>query len=104
MSLKTEGSITFWLRHEHKDWAKNNSGYTFGVVRMEDISAEAVKHPDKSVEIKCVGPFDQSFSFRQLLPACDDSGLFVALTWKDRQVKLCLNGNEAGTQNALGST
>ena len=103
MSLKTEGSMTFWLRHEHKDWATNNSSYNFGAVQTEDVSAKAVKHPDKSVEIKLLDPFNQSFSFRQPIPTCDDRGLFVALTWKDRQVKLYLNGNEVETQNAVGS-
>jgi len=29
MALQDEGSVAFWLQHEHKDWATNNQGYNF---------------------------------------------------------------------------
>ena len=30
MDIQKEGSIEFWLRHEHKDWHTNSNGYDFG--------------------------------------------------------------------------
>ena len=100
MSLKTEGSMTFWLRQENNNWLTNDSSYNFEPVRTDDVSVQAAKHSDGTVEIKCVGPYDQSFTFRQPIPVCDDRGMFVALTWEDRQVKLYLNGSEVESQNA----
>ena len=64
-NVKNEGSIVFWLNHEHKDWPTNSSGYNFDTVQNEDISAEVTKHPDKTVEIKLTGPFDKTFVFRR---------------------------------------
>lgn len=99
MGLKNEGTMVFWLNHEHKDWSTNSSGYNFGTSRMEDISAETTKHPDKTIEIKLTGPFDKSFVFRRPIPQCDPRGLQVAITWKDDEVKLYLNGQLVETKN-----
>jgi hypothetical protein len=92
-NVKNEGSIVFWLNHEHKDWPTNSSGYNFDTVQNEDISAEVTKHPDKTVEIKLTGPFDKTFVFRRSIPPCDQRGLQVAMAWKDDNVQLYLNGN-----------
>lgn len=92
MGLKNEGSMVFWLNHEHKDWATNSSGYNFGAIEQQEISAEAKKLPDKTIEIKIVGPFDKSFVFQRPIPPCDKRGLQVAITWNNNKVELYLNG------------
>jgi hypothetical protein len=92
MGLKNEGSMVFWLNHEHKDWPTNLYGYNFGTIKQKDILAEANKHPDKTIEIKLFGPFDKSFVFQKPIPTCDQRGLQVAMTWKNDEVKLYLNG------------
>jgi len=76
------------LNHEHKDWSTNSSGYNFGTIKQGDISAEAKKHPDKTIEIKLTGPFDKAFVFQRPIPQCDQRGLQVAMTWKDNKVQL----------------
>ena len=103
MAAKAEGTITFWLRHEHPDWVTNESGYDFEPVQSESVSVEVRKEPEKTVAIKLIGPYDQSFLFHQPIPPCDDRGLFVALTWKNRNVTLHLNGKEVDTSAARDS-
>lgn len=92
MGLKNEGSIVFELKHEHKDWSTNSSSYNFRGIEQGDISAEAKKHSDKTIEIKLTGPFDKTFVFKNPIPPCDQRGLHVAMTWKDEKVELYLNG------------
>jgi len=92
MGLKNEGSMVFWLSHEHKDWPTNSSGYNFGTIEQKEISAEAKKHPDKTIEIKLIGPFDKTFVFKNPIPQCDQRGLQIAMTWKNDKVELYLNG------------
>lgn len=92
MGLKNEGSMVFGLNHENKDWSTNSSGYNFGSFQHEEISAKVTKHPDKTIEIELIGPFDKNFVFRRPIPPCDDRGLHVAITWKDDMVQLYLNG------------
>jgi len=98
MSLRDEGTMNFWLSHEHKDWPTNSSSYNFGMVRHKDISAEATKHPDKTVEIKLIRPFYEVSTFRQPISLCDERGLFVVITWKGMDVKLYLNGQLVETK------
>lgn len=92
MGIKNEGSIVFGLFHKHKDWSTNSSGYNFEAIKQGDISAEAKKLPDKTIEIKLTGPFDKAFVFQRPIPQCDQRGLQVAMTWKDNKVQLYLNG------------
>jgi len=92
MGLKNEGSMVFWLSHEHKDWSTNSSGYNFRAIEQKEISAEAKKHPDKTIEIKLIGPFDKTFVFKNPIPQCDHRGLQIAMTWKNDKVELYLNG------------
>ena len=98
MGLKNEGSIVFGLSHEHKDWPTNSSGYKFPTINQKDISAEVTKHPDKTIEIKVIGPFDKSFVFKKPVPPCDQRGLQVAITWKNNKVELYLNGQPADSK------
>ena len=96
MSTPNEGTLMFWLKHEHKDWSTNSEGYDFGSIEKPGISAKAVKHPDKTIELNFSGPFGQ-LSFRPPVPKCDERGLQVAITWKGPEVKLYLNGQLVDT-------
>lgn len=92
MGIKNEGSIVFWLNPKQKDWSTNSSGYNFGAIKQQEISAEATKHPDKTIEIKITSPFDKTFVFKNPIPQCDQRGLQVAITWTNDKVELYLNG------------
>lgn len=100
LSLENEGHITFWIRHEHRDWSTNSAGYNLGQIAEPGISVDAKKHPDKTVELKVLGPFGHHFTFRTQIPPSDEHGLFVAITWKDRNVHLYLNGQRVETLHA----
>ena len=92
MSIQNEGSITFWLRHEHEDWTTNSASYHFGAVRHPGITVEAIKHSNRTVELEFSGPSGQRYHFRHPVPQCDARGLFVAITWKFPEINLYLNG------------
>jgi hypothetical protein len=96
MNIPNEGTFMFWLKHEHKYWTTNTEGYDFGSIKKLGLSANAVKHPDKTIELKFSGPFGQ-LNFRRPIPKCDERGLQVAITWKDSEVLLYLNGQLVDT-------
>lgn len=97
MSIREEGSVTFWLRHKHADWTTNSNGYSFGNIDTSEISVDAVKHPDRTIELTVSGPLGKDFTLRYPIPKCDARGLFVAITWESPEVKLYLNGGLAGS-------
>ncbi len=92
MGIQSEGSITFWLRHEHEDWTTNSESYHFATVKRPGVAVKAIKHPDKTIELELSGPLGQHFDFRHLIPECEARGLFVAITWKAPELNLYLNG------------
>ena len=98
MGSKNEGTMIFWLNHEHKDWSTNSSGYNFDIIEQKDFSAEVRKHPDKTIEIKLTGLFDKTFVFKNPIPQCDQRGLQVAVTWKNTKVELYLNGKSVDSK------
>ena len=100
MGVENEGSIVFWCRCTTKDWTTDDQGYQFPTVYGANISATAVKHPDKTIQLTISGPFHQTFVFRQAIPKCHERGLFVALTWKDSAVNLYLNAVLTATASA----
>ena len=100
MSIKNEGSMAFWLRHEHKDWPTNSSAYNFGTIKFEDVAVEVVKYPDKKLEIKVTGPFDKVFMFSRPMPHCEGNACSVVLTWGNGNVHLDLNGKPEKTKSA----
>ena len=96
MNNQNERTLVFWLKHEHRDWTINSNGYNFGLFEKPGISANAVKHLDRTIELKFSGPFGQ-LHFRRPIPRCDERGLQVVITWRDSEVKLYLNGKLVDT-------
>lgn len=90
--IQNEGSITFWAKHDHSDWATNSHNYKWGPITHQGISAIAKKESNAAIEVSIDGPFGDSFCFRRQMPPCGPQGLFVAITWKDGLVSLYLNG------------
>ena len=86
---QNEGTLAFWLNHRHKDWTTNSNGYDFGSFEKSRLTANSVKHPDKTIELKFSGPFGQR-RFQCPIPKC--VALMVGITWRDSEVKLYLNG------------
>ena len=93
-----EGTIDFWLKHQHPDWATNGSGYKFGPFSHEDLSVKATKHPDKTLELQVFGPAQRSFTFKHPMPTCPPKGLYVAITWSASEVILYMNGKPVETR------
>lgn len=93
MGFEKEGTITFWLRHEHKDWTTDDHSYNFGEVEAFGIKAQAIKHPDKTLQIDLNGAHGKHYSIREQMPTPDDKGeVFVAVTWDISKAIFYLNG------------
>ena len=91
--MQREGTLGFRLNHEHQDWATNEDAYDFGMYTQGTVIMEAIKHSDKTIEIKLKGPFPNDIIFREPIPQSNPLPvLHVSVTWKDVDVKLFLNG------------
>ena len=64
-------SSNFRLIHEHEDWIANEVVYDFGMYTEGTIILEAIKHSDKTIEVKIRGPFPNDIIFREPIPHCD---------------------------------
>jgi hypothetical protein len=100
MNIINEGTISFWIHHEHTDWSMNSNGYNFGSVRQGEITASVVKHPNKIIDVTIDGPFGKQFTFTRPVPEANERGVFVAVTWKNPEVTLYLNGQPADKATA----
>ena len=93
-----EGTVTFWLKHEHADWWSNDKGYSFGPMKMHGIELSATKHPDRTIDLNIAGPSNHKFTFSHDVPGCTPKGLMIALTWTPAEVRLYLNGDPIETR------
>ena len=92
MGIEQEGSLSFRLRHEDKDWATNAKPYEFPELRSGPIWAQVVKHPTRRIEIRLRGPLGAELVFDGILPAVREEGLSVTVTWSPKQVRLFFDG------------
>ena len=99
MGIEQEGSISFRVRHEDKDWATNDKPYDFPPVQAGPIRAQVVKHPTRKIEIRIEGPLGAELVFEGMLPPVREEGLNVAVTWSAQQVRLFLDGRPFKTVN-----
>lgn len=97
MSVENEGSMTFWLSHEHDDWHSNSNGYNFNSFSGNGLTVTVVKQPDCRLDLAVKGPMGQTFSFRVPVPECPENRLFVCLTWKHPEFNLYLNSQHIDT-------
>ena len=93
-----EGSVTFWLRHEHLGWSTNNADYNFGPFSFGPIEVHAQKSSDKTIDIRMNGPFGHVEFNKQKSPKADERGLFVAITWDYPDFKLYFQAEEVAHQ------
>lgn len=101
MSLKKEGSIVFFAKHDHPDWTTNANAYNFPEMKHGSIHVTSKKEPDGTFKVSVAGPFGQQFDFAvKPIPETDARGLHVGVTWKENLVTLYLNGEVAGTVRA----
>jgi hypothetical protein len=98
LSLQQEGSVVFWLRHEHSDWSTNAHGYNFGAIQVQSVIVNAIKRPDCTLECTIEGVLGRQHVFHVAIPCCDERGLCVALTWQSPQLHLYLNGGLVKTK------
>jgi hypothetical protein len=97
--LAREGTISYFAKGEHSDWATNNNSYNFPNVEQGPIIVSSRKNPDKTVFVQINGPFGNSYDFREPIPLCDARGLHVAITWANNEVILYLNGKKIRTRH-----
>lgn len=102
MSLKDEGSVTFWARHPDQSWLRNDSGYDFGTLVFDDIKVHTVKHPDHTIDVVVSGPSSRTFRLSaKAILSNEHPDLFVALTWTHQQVLLYLQGVQVAGQSLI---
>ena len=92
MGIEQEGSISFRVKHQDKDWATNDRPYDFPPVQAGPIKAQVVKHPTRKIEIRVEGPLGAELVFEGVIPPVREEGLTVAVTWSAQQVRLYLDG------------
>lgn len=99
-SVQREGTVAFVVKHADADWSTNQKEYDFGRFEQPGIAIVVKKHADGSVQVAVAGPLGRDFTFRKPCPDCAAGDLFVAVTWKEHEVNLYLNGQLAESQRA----
>lgn len=93
MSLTDEGTIEFWIDHEHSDWGTNENVYNFGPFTSDDLQIKATKRSDKNLHIALSIGNDELHVFVGPMPSVSAKGVHVVVTWKvGGEIKLYLNG------------
>lgn len=94
MPTENKGSLSFWISHTNKDWFRDNNTYKFGKMPSDGkISILVEKRPLRTLHLEITGALEKAYTFDEIIPNCDKRGLFVAITWKDKWIKLYLNGD-----------
>ena len=92
MGIEQEGSLSFRVRHQDKDWATNSKPYEFPEMRSGPIWAQVVKHPTRRIEIRLRGPLNAELVFDGMLREVREEGLNIMVTWSRQQVRLFFDG------------
>jgi hypothetical protein len=92
MGIEDEGSLSFRVRHQDKDWATNSKPYEFPEMRSGPIWAQVVKHPTRRIEIRLRGPLNAELVFDGMLRDVREEGLNITVTWSRKQVRLFFDG------------
>jgi hypothetical protein len=92
MGIEQEGSLSFRVKHEDKDWATNRKPYDFPPIQAGPVRAHFVKHPTGKIEIRVAGPLGVELMFAGTIPPVREEGLTVSVTWSAQQVRLFLDG------------
>jgi hypothetical protein len=90
--LPTEGTVFFMVDHPHSDWRNNGNKYGFGLFRQGQLSINAVKHDDQTMEVTAEGLRPDAISFREPIPESEQPGATIGLTWNANEVNFYLNG------------
>ena len=93
--LQKEGTISFKLLHEHKDWTTNAESYKFGPFGdRKTLDISAFKKADRTLEIRCA--FEHFFhTFSGPMP--EESPVSIVVTWGKKEIKLYVNGKPCGS-------
>lgn len=96
MTIQDEGTVIFWLNHEHTDWSTNDKEYNFHKDSGNGIIIDAKKRPDKTLTVVMDGLLRKTVLFDAPMPKVEKpDGLHVCIRWKDREIQLLLNAKLA---------
>lgn len=93
-TLPSEGTVMFLVLHSHQDWCTNQQGYTFGRMVKGPITVIPQKHPDGTMELDISGLTGQPLTIRRPIPASEQPGVTVAITWTESKITVYLNGQQ----------
>ncbi len=97
-----EGTVEFWVRHDHADWMTNSNSYRFGPFSASWMSVQVEKHPDGMVDVSLSGVFGEDFGFRHPIP--QGEALHIAISWEKPTVSLYFSGKLVKAATATGSS
>ena len=96
-TLPSEGTVAFFVNHPHQDWRTNSNGYTFNRFTYGPLSVETRKHPDGTIELTISGITEQPLNIRRAIPAFDQPGVRVVVTWNASEIVAYFNGRQVDT-------
>ena len=96
-TLSPEGTVMFVVNHPHPDWRTNSHGYSFGTIRKGSLSVTSQKHPDGTMGLTIAGLTKRTLIVRRAIPAFDQPGVMVGITWDASEIVVYLNGQEVDT-------
>lgn len=94
VALPSEGTIVFSVSHPHQDWCTNQQAYSFGRIVKGPIAVVPQKHPDGTMELDISGLTGQPLTIRRPIPASEQPGVTVAITWTESKITVYLNGQQ----------
>ena len=95
--LPNEGTVFFLIDHPHSDWVVNRDKYSFGSLQKEGLKVSPTKYQDGSLEIVIEGLTDEPLLSRKAIPFSSQSGASIAITWKNSEVNIYINGQNLET-------
>ena len=87
-----EGSAVFLLNNPDPAWRQAGITCTFAPYTVGRLTFQATKTADGFLEVTVAGLFVPEFTRRWPLPALDDKGLVIAITWKRPEILIYLKG------------
>ena len=96
-TIPDEGTVVFGLSHQDPDWTTNACGYSFERLQKGPLAVTATKYGDRTIELGIEGLRNHTVFARHRIPRGEYPGVTVAITWKQSEILVYLNGECVGT-------
>lgn len=86
------GTVMFLVGHEHPDWLENTHGYDFGVFAHGALKVQALKHPDRTMQISVAGLGGSVLETRKPIPRTEQIRVMIGCTWNGSELVFYICG------------